>query len=56
MLLLIIVLFLLFGGGGYWGYRGGYYGGRGFGLLGTVLIVLLVLALFSGPHMGWYHY
>jgi hypothetical protein len=45
MLLLIIVLVLLFGGGGgYYGYsRWGTRGG--FGILGTVLLIVLVLYL-----------
>ena len=54
LLLLIVILFVLFGGGGWYGYRSGYYGGRGMGLLGVVLIVLLVAALVGGPHWGWY--
>lgn len=49
MIILIIVVLLLFGGGGYWGYRGGYYGGRGFGgILGLLLIVLILFLLFGG--------
>jgi len=31
MLLLVIVLLLLFGAAEFYGYRGGYYGGRGLG-------------------------
>lgn len=51
MLILIIVLIVLLLGGGL-GYRGGWYStypqaGYGFGLVGVVLIVLLVL-LFTG--------
>jgi hypothetical protein len=48
MLLLIILLVLLFGGGG------GYYGfsrwgaGGGFGILGTVLLIVLVVYLLGG--------
>ena len=30
-ILLILVLTFLFAGGGYYGYRSGYYGGRGYG-------------------------
>jgi len=29
LILIIVVLLLLFGGGGFYGYRSGYYGGRG---------------------------
>jgi len=45
MLLLIIILILLFGGGGgYYGYS--RYGvGGGFGILGTVLLIVVVLYL-----------
>ncbi|MGA8871952.1 MAG: DUF3309 family protein [Candidatus Acidiferrales bacterium] len=45
MLLLIIILLLLFaGGGGYFGYsRWGTRGG--FGIVGTVLLIALVLYL-----------
>jgi hypothetical protein len=35
---------------------GNIYGGRGFGLIGLILVVLLILLLFSGPRMGWYSY
>jgi hypothetical protein len=31
-----------------------YYGGRGFGLLGTLLIVALLVALVGGRRFGWY--
>jgi len=45
MLLLIIILLLLFGGGGgYYGYS--RWGGRGgFGIVGTVLLIALILYL-----------
>ena len=45
MLLLIVILILLFGGGGgYYGYS--RWGSRGgFGILGTVLLVVLILYL-----------
>ena len=49
MLLLIILLVLLFGGGGgFYGYRSGYYGGRGIGLVGVLLIVLVVFLAMGG--------
>jgi hypothetical protein len=48
MLLLIIVLLLLFGGGGgYYGYSRWGRGG-GFGIVGAVVIIALVLYLFGG--------
>jgi hypothetical protein len=48
MLLLIILLVLLFGGGGgYYGYsRWGHRGG--FGILGTVLMIVLIVYLVGG--------
>ena len=48
MLLLIIILLLFFaGGGGYFGYsRWGTRGG--FGIVGTVLLIALVLYLLGG--------
>ena len=50
MLLLIICLLLLFGGGGgYYGYS--RWGSRGgFGIIGTVVVIALVLYLFGGLH------
>ncbi len=51
LLLLIVLLFVLFGGGGYYGYRREYYGGRGFGgLLGVAVIVCLVIFVLGGFH------
>jgi polyferredoxin len=48
MLLLIILLVLLFGGGGgYYGYSRWGAGG-GFGILGTVLLIVLVVYLLGG--------
>jgi hypothetical protein len=48
MLLLLILLVLLFGGGGgYYGYSRWGYGG-GFGILGTVLLIVLVVYLLGG--------
>ena len=32
------------------------WGGRGFGLVGLILIVLLIFLLFGGPRMGWHTY
>jgi hypothetical protein len=44
LIVLLILILLLFGGGGFYGYRPGYYGGRGFGgLLGLILIVVVYL-------------
>ena len=45
MLVLILILILLFGGGGFYGYRSGYYGGRGLSLSGVVVICLFVWML-----------
>lgn len=46
LILLIIILILLFGGGGFYGYRRGTYGGRGFGgILGLALVVILIVYL-----------
>ena len=51
LLIIIIVLLLLFGGGGYYGYRGGYYGRGGHGLLWIVLVVIVLIILFGrGGH------
>ena len=58
MLLLIILLILLFGGGGFYGYRSGYYGPRGMGLVSTLLVVLVVFlvmgAVFGVSGHGMY--
>jgi hypothetical protein len=48
MLLLIILLILLFGGGGFYGYRSGYYGSRGMGLTGIVVIFLVIWLVMGG--------
>jgi hypothetical protein len=53
MLLLLIIVILLCSGGGYYGYRREYYGGRGIGLIGVLVIVLIAVALFGQP-AGWY--
>ncbi|MFZ2870439.1 hypothetical protein [Zavarzinia sp.] len=53
MLILILVLLLVFGGGGYYGFRRQYYGGRGFSLIGILLLILIVIALFGAPRMGY---
>jgi hypothetical protein len=55
LILLVVILFLLFGGGGYYGYRSGYYGGRGFGGGLTLVVVIIVLFLLFGGG-GYYHY
>jgi hypothetical protein len=52
LIILIIILLLLFGGGGgYYGYRSGYYGGRGHSLI-WVLVVIVILVLLLG-HGGF---
>ena len=51
-LILIIVLVLLLAGGGY-GWRAGYGTGP-YGIVWVLLIVLLVLAFFGGPRVGWW--
>lgn len=48
MLLLITVLILLFGGGGFYGYRSGYYGPRGMGLVSILLIALVIFLVMGG--------
>ena len=55
MLLLIILLILLFGGGGFYGYRSGYYGPRGMGLVSILLIVLVVFLLMGGGFGSFGH-
>jgi hypothetical protein len=50
LLLLIVILVLVFGGGGFYGYRQGWYGqggnwNGGFGIIGLILVVLLILWL-----------
>jgi hypothetical protein len=51
MLLFMILLVLLFSGGGFYGYRSGYYGGRGMGFAG-ILVILLVIFLVMGGGFG----
>lgn len=53
LLLIILVVVLLFGGGGLYGYRGGYYGGRGLGVVGVLLIVIIAVALLGHPYLGY---
>ena len=49
LILLILVILFLFGGGGYYGYRSGYYGGRGFGgTLGVIVLIVILFWLFGG--------
>jgi len=48
MLLLLILMLLLFSGGGFYGYRSGYYGSRGMGLVGIVVIVLVICLVMGG--------
>jgi hypothetical protein len=45
--LLIVSLIVLFGTGGYYGYTRGYYGRGGAWILGIILFLLIVLALFA---------
>jgi hypothetical protein len=53
LLLIIVILLLIFGGGGgFYGYRRGYYGGRGHSLVWILLIVIVLIVLFGGRHMG----
>src|ERR687885_2325520 len=49
LILIVVLLLLLFGGGGFYGYRSGYYGGRGFGgILGLLVVVLLLYLILGG--------
>ncbi len=49
LILLILIILFLFGGGGYYGYRSGYYGGRGFGGgLGLIVVIVVLFLLFGG--------
>jgi transposase len=49
LILIIVLLLLLGGGGGFYGYRSGYYGGRGFGgILGLLVLVLILYMVFGG--------
>jgi len=52
MLVLIVLRVLLLAGGGY-GWRSGYGTGP-YSIVWVLLIVLLVLALFGGPRIGWW--
>lgn len=45
---MVIVLILLFGGGGFYGYRSGYYGRTGMGLMGILVVVLVIFLVISG--------
>jgi len=49
MIILLILLLLLFGGG--FGYRSYGYNG-GFGIVGALLVILLIVYLFGGFHAG----
>jgi hypothetical protein len=48
MLLLLILLILLFGGGWFYGYRSGYYGPRGMGLMGILVIIMAIWLVMGG--------
>lgn len=51
ILIIVLVVLLLGGGGGYYGYS--RYGGSGIGgALGLVLIIVLALWFFGGPHLN----
>jgi Protein of unknown function (DUF3309) len=53
ILIIVVLVLLLGGGGGYYGYN--RYGGRGIGGgLGLVLLVLFVVWLLGGLHLGPY--
>jgi hypothetical protein len=52
MFFLIILLILLFGGGGFYGYRSGYYGPRGMGLMSILFVVLLICFMLGGFGSG----
>src|SRR4051812_11238118 len=55
LILIIVVLLLLFGGGGFYGYRSGYYGGRGFGgIIGLLVLLLILYLIFGGGYRGAY--
>ena len=53
LILLILALLFLFSGGGSYGYRSGYYGGRGFG--GGIGLIIVVVALFWLFNSGFSH-
>jgi len=56
LILLVFILYLLFHGSGYYGYRRGHYGGGCFGCLSLFLLLLVLMALFGGPYLGWYSF
>jgi hypothetical protein len=45
-------LILLFGGGGFYGYRSGYYGSRGIGLVGILVVILVIYLVIGGGGFG----
>ena len=52
----LLILFLLFSGGGYYGYQRSYYGrSTTFGWVGLLIVIFLILALWGGPHWGYYN-
>lgn len=49
LILLLLIIVILLGGGG-WGYHSGYLAGNGgyaFGGIGTIVIILILLAVFG---------
>ena len=46
----IVVLLLLFGGGVFYGYRSGYHGGRDFGGILGLLVLLVLYLIFGGGY------
>ncbi len=55
MLILLLLLIVVFGGGGFYGYRSGYYGSRGMGLVGILVIVLVIWSVMGGGIGGLGH-
>lgn len=47
ILIILLIIVLLFGGGGYrYGWYGSYpYAGPGFGIVGAIILILIILAL-----------
>lgn len=47
ILLIVLIVVLLFGGGGSYGYRAGWYGNGGIGIIGFLGIVIIFYLLFE---------